>query len=59
MIAIVLSTTLSAPALSISLISSIDLMPPPTVNGIEIHLAVFFIVFNMLFLPYKLATTSE
>lgn len=56
--AAVLIATLSAPALRICFISSIDLSPPPTVSGMNIFSAVFFTISDRLFLPYRLATTS-
>jgi len=54
----VFKDTLSAPALSTSLMSSKVLKPPPTVSGINISLAVLEIISCKLFLSYKLATTS-
>ena len=50
--------TLSAPHFKTSVISSILLMPPPTVIGIKVSLLISDIVSNKQFLPYKLATTS-
>ena len=58
-IAAELILTLSTPLTSIVSISFIDLMPPPTVNGINMFFAVSFINLSKLFVPYNVATLSK